>query len=137
MKDELVCSVMVVMILLEDVRVEEFDVVFYSGGYGFLWDFFDNVYLIKLIEDIIVLGKLVGVVCYVFIVLKDVKVVDGELLVKGKLVIGFMNSEEDVMGLIDVVFYLVEDELVKSGGKFEKVDNFVVKVCIDGLFVIG
>ena len=33
--------------------------------------------------------------------------------------------------------YLVEDELVKSGGTFEKADNFAVKVCTDGLLVTG
>lgn len=137
MKDELVCSVIVLIILFEDVRVEEFDVVFYLGGYGLLWDFFDNVYLIKLIEDIIVVNKFVGVVCYVLIVFKDVKMFDGKYLVEGKFVIGFLNSEEVVMEFIDVVFYLVEDELVKKGGKYESVDNFVVKVCIDGLLVMG
>lgn len=41
------------------------------------------------------------------------------------------------MEFIDVVFYLVEDELVKKGGKYESVDDFVVKVCIDGLLVMG
>lgn len=75
---------MVLIILFEDVCVEEFDVVFYLGGYGFLWDFFDNVYLIKLIEDIIVVNKFVGVVCYVLIVFKDVKILDGKYLVDGK-----------------------------------------------------
>ena len=41
------------------------------------------------------------------------------------------------MELTDVVPYLVEDELKKSGGKFEKADDFAVKVCSDGLLVTG
>lgn len=136
-KDELARSAMSATIPLEDVRAEEFDAVFYPGGHGPLWDLSDNAHSIKLIEDTIASGKPVGAVCHAPIVLKDVKAADGELLVKGKSVTGFTNSEEDAMGLTDVVPYLVEDELVKSGGKFEKADNFAVKVCTDGLLVTG
>ena len=41
------------------------------------------------------------------------------------------------MELTDVVPYLVEDELVKKGGKYESADDFAVKVCTDGLLVTG
>ena len=69
--------------------------------------------------------------------LKDVKTPDGKYLVDGKQVTGFSNSEEAAMELTDVVPYLVEDELVKKGGKYESADDFAVKVCTDGLLVTG
>ena len=69
--------------------------------------------------------------------LKDVQTPDGKYLVDGKQVTGFSNSEEAAMELTDVVPYLVEDELVKKGGKYESADDFAVKVCTDGLLVTG
>lgn len=136
-KDEVARSAIASTIPLEDVRAEEFDAVFYPGGHGPLWDLSDNVHSIKLIEDTIAANKPVGAVCHAPIVLKDVKTPDGKYLVEGKSVTGFSNSEEAAMELTDVVPYLVEDELVKKGGKYESADNFAVKVCTDGLLVTG
>lgn len=65
------------------------------------------------------------------------KTPDGKYLVDGKAVTGFSNSEESAMELTEVVPYLVEDELVKKGGKYESADDFAVKVCTDGLLVTG
>jgi len=136
-KDELARSAMASTIPLEDVRADEFDAVFYPGGHGPLWDLSDNAHSIKLIEEMVAAEKPVGAVCHAPIVLKDVKAPNGEHLVKGKAVTGFSNSEEAAMELTDVVPYLVEDELKKSGGTFEKADDFAVKVCTDGLLVTG
>ena len=38
----------------------------------------------------------------------------------------FSNSEEAAMELTDVVPYLVEDELVKKGGKYVSADDIAV-----------
>ncbi|MDC8829504.1 type 1 glutamine amidotransferase domain-containing protein [Alteromonas gilva] len=136
-KDELTRSAVSSTIPLEDVRAEEFDAIFYPGGHGPLWDLSDNEHSIKLIEDTIAANKPVGAVCHAPIVLKDVKAPDGKYLVDGKAVTGFTNSEEAAMELTNVVPYLVEDELTKRGGKFEKADDFAVKVCTDDLLVTG
>ena len=136
-KDEIARSAIASTIPLEDVRADEFDAVFYPGGHGPLWDLSDNAHSIKLIEDTIAANKPVGAVCHAPIVLKDVKTPAGQYLVEGKQVTGFTNSEEAAMELTEVVPYLVEDELVKKGGKFEKADDFAVKVCTDGLLVTG
>jgi putative intracellular protease/amidase len=136
-KDEVARSAVSSTIPLEDVREEEFDAVFYPGGHGPLWDLSDNAHSIALIEAMIAANKPVGAVCHAPIVLKDVKLPNGEHLVKGKSVTGFSNSEEAAMELTKVVPYLVEDELVKKGGNYESADDFAVKVCSDGLLVTG
>jgi putative intracellular protease/amidase len=136
-KDEVARSAVASTIPLEDVRADEFDAVFYPGGHGPLWDLSDNAHSIKLIEDTIAAKKPVGAVCHAPIVLKDVKDPEGKYLVDGKAVTGFSNSEEAAMELTEVVPYLVEDELVKKGGKYESADDFAVKVCSDGMLVTG
>jgi putative intracellular protease/amidase len=136
-QDDVARSAVSSTIPLEDVREEEFDAVFYPGGHGPLWDLSDNAHSIALIEAMIAANKPVGAVCHAPIVLKEVKLPNGEHLVKDKSVTGFSNSEEAAMELTKVVPYLVEDELVKKGGNYESADDFAVKVCSDGLLVTG
>ena len=44
----------------------------------------------------------------------------GAPIVKGKRMTGFTNSEEEEVQLTNVVPFLVEDELKRLGGTFEK-----------------
>ncbi len=136
-KDEVARSAMSSTIVLEDVRADEFDAVFYPGGHGPLWDLSDNTHSTMLIEDMIKAQKPVGAVCHAPIVLKEVKRADGEFFINGKTVTGFSNSEENAMELTEVVPYLVEDALISKGGKYESTEDFGVKVCVDGLLVTG
>ena len=61
----------------------------------------------------------------------------GEPLVRGKRVTGFSNSEEAAVGLTDVVPYLLEDQLVASGGLYQKGDDWNPLVVVDGLLITG
>ncbi len=62
---------------------------------------------------------------------------DGTPVVRGKRVTGFTNSEEEGVGLTKIVPFLVEDELVSLGGKFEKTADWGVYVTQDGLLITG
>jgi putative intracellular protease/amidase len=57
--------------------------------------------------------------------------------VKGKRVTGFTNGEEEDVHLIDVVPFLVEDELKRLGGIFEKVPNWQPFSIVDGRLLTG
>jgi putative intracellular protease/amidase len=61
----------------------------------------------------------------------------GESIVKGKRVTGFTNDEEEAVGLTRVVPFLVEDELQRLGGKFEKVANWEPFTITDGHLITG
>ena len=75
-------------------------------------------------------------VCHAPGVLRHVKV-NGEPLVKGKRVTGFTNTEEEAVHLTNVVPFLVEDELKRLGGRFEKVDDWQSFSIIDGRLITG
>ncbi len=92
---------------------------------------------IALIEAFIAAGKPVATVCHAPAVLLNVKGADGEPLVNGKKVTGFSNDEEAAVGLIDVVPYLLQDQLVTMGGKYQKVDNWQPLAVVDGLLITG
>lgn len=124
-------------IQLADVRAEDFDTVFYPGGHGPLWDLADNPVSIALLESFYNAGKPIALVCHSPGVLRRVTY-KGEPLVKGKRVTGFSNSEEEAVQLTKVVPFLVEDELKRLGGHYEKApkdwQSFVV---VDGRLITG
>lgn len=122
---------------LDSVNAEDFDAVFYPGGHGPLWDLAQDANSIKLIETLWATGKPVGAVCHAPGVLCRAKTPDGIRLVKGKRVTGFTNSEEEGVGLTNIVPFLVEDELKKAGALFERTDDWGEYAVVDGHLVTG
>ena len=122
---------------LDAVTAGDFDAVFYPGGHGPLWDLAEDPTSIRVIEATLAAGKPVALVCHAPGVLRHVKAPDGTPLVAGRTVAGFTNTEEEAMGLTQVVPFLVEDELKRNGGKFSKAGDFKPYVVTDGLLITG
>ncbi|WP_434681531.1 type 1 glutamine amidotransferase domain-containing protein [Pseudomonas sp. R1-18] len=122
---------------LETVSAEDFDAVFYPGGHGPLWDLAESSVSIALIEAFQRAGKPTAFVCHAPGVLRHVKAADGQPLVKGRRVSGFTNSEEEGVGLTDVVPFLIEDEFQALGGRYEKGPDWQSFVIEDGLLITG
>jgi putative intracellular protease/amidase len=122
---------------LDTIDGSKFDAVFYPGGHGPLWDLAEDKHSIALIENLFANGKPVAAVCHAPGVLRHVKKPDGTPLVAGKRVTGFTNSEEQAVGLTDVVPFLVEDELKKLGGEFERTADWGAFAVTDGHLITG
>ncbi|RQQ52907.1 type 1 glutamine amidotransferase domain-containing protein [Burkholderia stagnalis] len=122
---------------LSDVSIDDFDAVFYPGGHGPLWDLAEDADSIALIERAVATAKPVAAVCHAPGVLRHAKAPDGKPLVAGKAVTGFSNSEEELVGLTNVVPFLVEDELKANGGRYSKTNDWEPYVAIDGLLITG
>lgn len=121
---------------LSEVRSEDFDAVFYPGGHGPMWDLADNPDSIRLIESFYNAGKPVAAVCHAPAVLHRVTH-KGAPIVKGKRVTGFTNGEEEEVQLTKVVPFLVEDELKRLGGLYEKKANWESFAITDGILITG
>jgi len=134
--DKAAQAVLASTVKLSDLKMPDFDTVFYSGGHGPMWDLAEDPVSIALIEAFYDAGKPVAAVCHAPGVLRHVKS-DGEPLVKGKRVTGFTNEEEEEVQLTHVVPFLVEDELRRLGARFEKVGNWKVFTVTDGRLVTG
>ena len=124
-------------VALSSVNEADYDAIFYPGGHGPLWDLATDTKSIKLIEDFLAANKPVGAVCHASAVLLDVKDNTGEFAVKGKAVSGFTNSEEAAVQLTDIVPFLLEDELIKRGADYQKVDDWNAFAVQDGLIISG
>ncbi|HWW69254.1 MAG TPA: type 1 glutamine amidotransferase domain-containing protein [Duganella sp.] len=122
---------------LDSVRQADYDTVFYPGGHGPLWDLAEDRNSIALIESFVAAGKPVALVCHAPGVLRHVQSPAGRPLVEGKRVTGFTNTEEEGVGLTDVVPFLVEDELKAKGGVYSKGPDWGSYVVADGLLITG
>jgi len=121
---------------LADMRAQDFDAIFYPGGHGLMWDLADNADSIALIESFYNSDKPVAAVCHAPAVLHRVTY-KGAPIVKGKRVTGFANTEEEAVQLTKVVPFLVEDELKRLGGHYEKAPDWESFAIVDGRLITG
>jgi putative intracellular protease/amidase len=121
---------------LADMKADDFDTIFYVGGHGPMWDLADNTDSITLIESFYSSGKPVAAVCHSPAVFHRVTY-KGAPIVRGKRVTGFTNGEEEAVHLTNVVPFLVEDELKRLGGFYEKASDWQSHAVVDGRLVTG
>jgi putative intracellular protease/amidase len=122
---------------LDTLNAADYDAVFYPGGHGPLWDLVSNKQSISLIGHFYQQGKPVAAVCHAPAALVNVKLPNGEPLVKNKKVTGFSNTEEDAVHLTNVVPFLLEDELKRAGAQYSKGPDWSSYVQQDGLLITG
>lgn len=124
-------------IKLANVGANGFDALFFPGGHGPLWDLAENADCKKLIEAFWNSDRPIGAVCHGPAVFRHTTDADGSLLVNGRHVTGFSNSEEDGVGLTEAVPFLVEDMLKRNGGLYEKGEDWGSYTVTDGKLVTG
>ena len=122
---------------LGEIDPYNFDAVFYPGGHGPLWDLAESVDSQTLIAAFYAANKPVAAVCHAPGVLKHVKAPDGHPVVKGKKVTGFTNSEEEAVGLTEVVPFLVEDMLKEKGSEYSKAADWASYLVEYGHLITG
>jgi putative intracellular protease/amidase len=122
---------------LSGVKADGFDAIFYPGGHGPLWDLAEDADSRRLVEAFAKKGQPIGAVCHAPAVFRHTNGPDGAKLVAGKRVTGFTNTEEQGVGLTDIVPFLVEDMLTQNGGKYEKGADWGSYVVRDGMLVTG
>ena len=124
-------------IKLSEVNKDDYDAVFYPGGHGPLWDLANDTNSIALIEGFFNTQKPVAFVCHAPAALIKVKSENGQPLVKGKKMTGFSDTEEEAVGLTEVVPFLLEDELKKLGAHYTKGADWGSYTEQDGLLITG
>ena len=83
----------------------------------------------ELINEFYAENKVIAAVCHGPAALAKVKLPSGYLLA-GQPVTGFSNSEETAVGLLEAMPFSLEDELKAAGGKYEKTEDWGVKVVV-------
>ncbi len=92
--------------------------VFIGGGYGVMFDVADNKKIHSIISSIYESGGMVGVGGHGSAGIANVKLSNGEFLVKGKKIAGFPNSTEKSKSWAKqgtLLPFLIESQLTKNG----------------------
>lgn len=122
---------------IENVRANDFNGLYLTGGHGAMWDFPENEILAKLVTDFWMQGKIVSAVCHGAAGLLSAVNLRGEPLVKGREICCFTDDEERVAQRHNIVPFLLESKIRELGGRFEKVDPFEDIVVSDGQLITG
>ncbi|MDM7458638.1 MAG: type 1 glutamine amidotransferase domain-containing protein, partial [Paracoccus sp. (in: a-proteobacteria)] len=124
-------------VLVGEVEVSDCDIVFLPGGHGTMWDFPQSLDLGRLLVEAWDKGAIIGAVCHGPAGLLSARLISGEPLVKGRRVAGFSNSEENAVGLSEVVPFLLADRLSEAGAKVEHGPDGQPFALTDGRLVTG
>jgi len=123
---------------IEDVKdAAAYDVIFYVGGVGVMWDFPDYKVASSVATAIYEAGGLVGGVCHGPAGLLSINLSNGKPLVEGKTVTGFTNEEEAASGLTETVPLLLETALKAKGAQFTSVKTWGANVEVSERVLTG
>lgn len=121
----------------DKINPEDYAAIFYAGGHGAVWDLPSNEAIANIATQIYERDGLVGAVCHGPAGIVNIRLSDGEYLVRGKKVNGFTNEEEELVKLTEVVPFLMEDKLKERGGIYEKSAPWQPHVTVDGRLITG
>jgi putative intracellular protease/amidase len=100
---------------IDDANQDEYDAVFYPGGWGPMEDLPDSVESGELLTERLASGKLIALVCHGPAALLATADADGKSPFAGYRLTGLSNAEEIQNGLADRAKWLLQDRLVELG----------------------
>lgn len=122
----------------EDINPDDYDVIYFTGGHGVMYDFPDNEGLQALTRSIWNNGGVVSAVCHGYAGLLNTTLDNGNCLIDGRQLTGFSWNEEVAAQVAKLVPYNVEEKIRERGAKYSKtLVPFVSNVVVDGRLVTG
>ncbi|WP_370961555.1 type 1 glutamine amidotransferase domain-containing protein [Amycolatopsis sp. cg9] len=125
-------------IRIEDARIEDYDAVFYPGGWGPMEDLPGNAESGKLLTEWLASGKPVSLVCHGPAALLATVDADGKSPFHGYRLTGLSNAEEKLNGLADRAKWLLQDRLVGDlGADYREGEPFAPHLEVDRTLYTG
>ncbi|MFD8970731.1 type 1 glutamine amidotransferase domain-containing protein [Streptomyces sp. NPDC059568] len=123
---------------LEDVKADDYDAVYVSGGHGPMEDLAVNKKIGKIFTTLLPnQDKVVAAVCHGVGALLPAKNEEGTWPFAGRRITGFTNEEETALGFGDKAPWLLESRLRAAGANFFVGAAFGPHVIVDGNLVTG
>lgn len=121
----------------KEINPHDYRAIYYVGGHGTMWDFPDNKTLANIATSIYENKGIISAVCHGPAALINIKISDGRYLVDGKNIAAFTNSEEEQVGLTDVVPFLLESKLKSRGANVITAVNWQSNVQVSQRLITG
>ncbi|KKO45661.1 thiamine biosynthesis protein ThiJ [Arsukibacterium ikkense] len=124
-------------LLASKVNIDDYDAVFYPGGFGLLSDLATNETVAKLSAQHYENGGLLAAVCHGPAGLLPVTLSNGEKLLSNTVVTGFTREEEVDYGTIDKIPFLLEESLARAAKQYRKGQPWGELVIEDNRVITG
>ena len=123
---------------LDNLLEQQFDCVYLAGGHGAMYDFPDNEALKTIVRKQDESGRIVSAICHGVSGLLNVKLSNGEYMIKGKKLTGFSWFEESLARRKEDVPFDLEALLKERGADYEKaLIPMTSKVVVDNNLITG
>ncbi|KAI0650259.1 ThiJ/PfpI [Trametes meyenii] len=123
---------------LSDVNVADYDAVFYVGGHGPVIDLATDPVNVKLASEFFRAGKVTSAVCHGPAALTSATDANGVSIFKGRKATGFSDLEEEQVGKVKDIPFLLETRIKEIGGLYEKAgEPWGAHVVRDGNLITG
>ncbi|WP_250255350.1 type 1 glutamine amidotransferase domain-containing protein [Chryseobacterium sp. Marseille-Q3244] len=124
---------------LAEVADEQYDLVYLAGGHGTMYDFPDDVVMQSIIKKQYENGRIVAAICHGVGGLLNVKLSNGENLIKGKTITGFDWFEETLARRKKEVPFNLEAAIKERGAHLKKAFIPMTShvVVVDGNLITG
>ncbi len=122
---------------LEEIRQDDFDAVYYPGGYGSFWDLSADRDNAELLEDFVRSGKTVAAIRHGGAALLSAKTPSGQSILNGHRVTGASDDEERQMALDRVVPFSLGKRLSRCGAEYVCTEPWKPHVVADGMLLTG
>lgn len=122
---------------LAQVDANNYNAVFYPGGFGLLSDLATDESAARVSAAIYESGGVLGAVCHGPAGLLPVTLSNGEKLLANKAVTGFTREEEVDYGTIDKIPFLLEESLARQAALYSKVQPWGEHVVEDARVITG
>ncbi|KZN58051.1 type 1 glutamine amidotransferase domain-containing protein [Pseudoalteromonas luteoviolacea] len=122
---------------LSQVNMEEYDAIFYPGGFGLLSDLASNEEVGTLAAQHYESGGIISAVCHGPAALLSITLSSGEPLLASKSVTAFTREEEVDFGTINDIPFLLEEALARKAAKYSKVQPWNELVIVDERVITG
>lgn len=123
---------------ISEALVEDYDVIYFTGGHGVMFDFPENSAVQNAIETIYNKGGIVSAVCHGIAALLNAKNSSGEYLIKDKDITGFSNVEEVLANRDTLLPFHLQNEIKKRGAHYSfRRLPFTPYVQVDGRLITG
>ena len=121
----------------EQVDPGRYDLVYFVGGHGGMWDFRGNPALHAIGRSVYEEGGLIAAICHGPAVLVDLELSDGSRLVAGKRLTAFPRADEAARELDAVVPFCLQSALENNGAIYSCGPDKAAHVVTDGRLLTG
>jgi putative intracellular protease/amidase len=122
---------------VSQINIDDYDAIFYPGGFGLLSDLSSNEDFAALAATHYEQGGVIAAVCHGPGALLPITLSNGDKLLASKSVTGFTREEEIDFGTIGDIPFLLEESLARTAAQYSKVQPWQEFVIVDERVITG